>query len=104
MSGNTTVDRAEMTKAAGQIEQKAQQISQLQNTLQSQIDGLLAGWSGNAASAFRTAHGQVNDKITTIQGRLGNIYEKLTKSQLDYSTTEDEQQQASNAILSMLAE
>src|SRR5699024_12864478 len=52
MAGQSSVDRAEMQKAAGQIDEALGTISGIQRTLGSNVQGLMATWKGNAATAF----------------------------------------------------
>ena len=74
MSGNTTVDRAEMAKAAQQIEEKAGQIHQTQQNLGNQIQNLMGRWQGNAANAFLRAYqdfdAQFGEWLTIANARI----------------------------------
>jgi len=71
MSGNTTVDRAEMAKAAQQIEEKAGQIHQTQQTLGNQIQNLMGRWQGNAANAFLRAYQDFDAQFSVVPERGG---------------------------------
>ncbi|WP_203567892.1 WXG100 family type VII secretion target [Aestuariimicrobium ganziense] len=102
MSGNQQVDRAEMKKAADQIEAKHQAIHQLQSTLSGQINSLRAGWVGNASDAFYKAYTQFDGEFEKVKGGLEEIHGKLVDSQMSYSATEEEQSAAANPILGML--
>ena len=102
MSGNTTVDRAEMAKAAQQIEEKAGPIHQTQQNLGNQIQNLMGRWQGNAANAFLRAYQDFDAQFGVVQQQLENIHEKLVGSQTTYSQNESDQQAASNAITALL--
>jgi WXG100 family type VII secretion target len=102
MSGNTTVDRAEMAKAAQQIEEKAGQIHQTQQTLGNQIQNLMGRWQGNAANAFLRAYQDFDGQFSVVQQQLENIHEKLVGSQSTYTQNEADQEAASNAITALL--
>lgn len=102
MSGNTTVDRAEMAKAAQQIEEKAGEIHQTQQALGNQIQNLMTRWQGNAANAFLRAYQDFDAQFGVVQQQLENIHEKLVGSQSTYAQNEDDQQAASNAITALL--
>jgi WXG100 family type VII secretion target len=102
MSGNTTVDRAEMAKAAQQIEEKAGQIHQTQQTLDGQVQRLMQRWQGNAANAFLRAYQDFDAQFSVVQQQLENIHEKLVGSQTTYTQNEADQQAASNAITALL--
>lgn len=99
MSGNSTVDRAAMAQAAGQIEEKATAIDGVQRNLQGQINGLIgSGWQGNAANAFLRAFTDFDSQFAKVKQALDDIHQKLADTQLKYTSTEDEQSQATNAI------
>lgn len=102
MAGNQQVDRAEMAKAAQQIEAKHQALHGVQQTLMGQMETLSGGWSGNAATAFMQAHDAVNKQIDRVQAGLETIHGKLVDSQMRYSRNEEEQAAAANPILGMI--
>lgn len=102
MSGNQQVDRAEMKKAAQQIEAKHQAIHQLQAQLNGQISSLKAGWVGNAADAFVKAYSEFDREFEKVKAGLEDIHGKLVQSEIKYSATEAEQAAAANPILGML--
>ncbi len=102
MSGQTTVDRAEMAKAASQIEEKAQQIHSTQQTLGGNVEQLMVKWQGNAANAFLRAYEDFDRQFGVVQQQLENIHSKLVDTQMNYTRNEDEQQAASNAITALL--
>ncbi len=102
MSGQTTVDRAEMAKAASQIENKAQQIHATQQKLGGEIEALMAKWQGNAANAFLRSYEDFDKQFGVVQQQLENIHSKLVDTQLKYTRNEEEQQAASQAINALL--
>lgn len=102
MAGQSSVDRAEMTKAAGQIDTALQTISNTQRTLGSNVQGLMVTWKGNAANAFLKAFTEFDQQFSVVLSELEGIHGKLTDSQSSYSQTESEQEQATSAILNAL--
>ncbi|NLT30000.1 MAG: WXG100 family type VII secretion target [Propionibacterium sp.] len=103
MSGNTSVDRAEMAKAAGQIEESANAIDGVQRNLQSRVQGLIgSGWQGNAAQAFLNAFTDFDSQFARVQQALVGIHENLSSTQMQYTSTEDAQAQSTNAISAIL--
>ena len=103
MSGNSTVDRAAMAQAAGQIEDNANAIDGVQRNLQGQINGLIgSGWQGNAANAFLRAFTDFDSQFAKVKQALDDIHTKLADTQVKYASTEEEQSQATNAISSAL--
>lgn len=102
MSTNMNVDRAEMHKAAGQVEARSAEINGIQRTLDSEVNMLMAGWTGNAANAFYQAYAQVAERFTEVHAQLDRIHERLVDTQRDYTVREDESAQATNAIAALL--
>lgn len=103
MSGKSTVDRAAMVKAAGQIQDKATAIAGVQSTLQGQVAGLIgSGWQGNAANAFLRAFDDFDGQFKNVKNALDEIHQKLTSTHVRYVSTEDQQTQASSAVLNAL--
>jgi len=95
-----------MAKAASQCQDGADQINQIRRTLSDQVSGLVStgSWQGNAADAFRRAHEGFDGQFQTVLKELQDIHESLTVSQQDYTSTEQDQESATNAILSMIGE
>ncbi len=98
MSGQTTVDRAAMQKAAGQIEEAASQIHSNQQNLSNQITALRTGWHGQASDAFYGAYTEFDRQFGAVQQALEEIHGKLVETQRNYTSAEEEQKAASNAI------
>lgn len=102
MSGQSSVDRAEMTKAAGQIDEALGTISGIQRNLGSNVQGLMATWKGNAATAFLKAFTEFDEQFTVVLNELEGIHGKLTDTQSRYSQNEEEQAASTAAISSLL--
>jgi WXG100 family type VII secretion target len=100
--GNTTVGRAEMAKAALQIEERAGQIHHTQQKLGSQIQNLMGRWQGNAANAFLRAYQDFDAQLSVVQQQLENLHQKLVGSQSMYTRNEAEQEAASDSITALL--
>ncbi|MFX4271692.1 WXG100 family type VII secretion target [Propionibacteriaceae bacterium Y1685] len=100
---NTSVNRASMTKAAGQIDAALTTIAKTQTNLQQSVQELTArGWTGNAAQAFLKGFTEFDNQFTTVKNELDGIHSKLTDSQTQYSRNEAEQEEASSAIFQAL--
>ncbi|MFW6600407.1 WXG100 family type VII secretion target [Propionibacteriaceae bacterium Y2011] len=102
MAGNSQVDRAEMAKAAGQIDQALGTISGIQRDLGSNVQGLMATWKGNAATAFLRAFSEFDGQFAIVLSELEGIHGKLTDSQSQYSQNESSQEESTQAILNAL--
>lgn len=102
MSGNSSVDRAAMKVAADKIDEAFNNVNQCQNTLQQQITALMGGWQGQAASAFSQAHQAFDEDFTHVKNDLSQIHEIMVGSQSSYTSTEDTNREATNAIYNAL--
>lgn len=102
MSGTSSVDRAEMAKAAGQIDEALGNVSNIQRTLGSNVQGLMATWQGNAATAFLKAFTDFDSQFSVVLNELEGIHGKLTDTQARYSSNEAEQEAATQGIVGLL--
>lgn len=99
---SSSVDRAEMTKAAGQIDTALGTISNAQRTLGSNVQGLMATWKGNAANAFLKAFTEFDQQFSVVLSELEGIHGKLTDTQATYTQNEAAQEEATQAITNAL--
>lgn len=102
MAGNSQVDRAEMTKAAGQLEGALGKVSGTQRNLGSNVQGLMATWRGNAAQAFARAFTEFDSQFTVVINEMEQLHGKLVDTQLSYSQNEQQQEESTSAILNAL--
>ena len=101
--GNQKVDRAEMEKAAGEIDTSAGNITKIQTTLNDGITSLIGkGWEGNAAKAFLKGYEKFDEEFGKVQKELTNIHSKLSDSKMKYEQTEQENQESANEIDAMI--
>ena len=102
MSGKSSADRAEMAKAAGQINDALGTISNIQRQLGSNVQGLMATWQGNAATAFLKAFTEFDQQFSVVLNELDGIHGKLTDTQSRLTHIEQEQVAAANPIVGLL--
>jgi WXG100 family type VII secretion target len=102
MSGNTTVDRAEMQKAAGQIDNASGKIHKIQQDLSGEVTNLMGRWKGNAAEAFLRSYTEFDGQFGKVQQELEGIHQKLVDTQMTYTQNEQEQEAQSQAINALL--
>lgn len=98
----SSVDRAEMMKAAGQIDDAQNSIHTTQTTLGGEVTSLMAGWQGQAAEAFMGAYREFDLQFDKVHQALVGIHEELSQTQRTYTQVEDDQKAASNAIFQAL--
>lgn len=91
-----------MAKAAGDIDHAASTIKGLQSQLQGHKAAVLAGWQGNAASAFSGVFESFNEDMTKVLTALNGLHESLVKNRINYEANEQQTSDASKAIQSLL--
>lgn len=101
MSGMQT-DADLMHKAAGQVDEVRGNVESAVNTLQGQIEPVLAGWQGGASDVFRRLMTQFEQNAKTINQKLGEISENIQTSGQDYTAREEEQAAEMSKIEGML--
>lgn len=97
--GNKSVDRAEMNKAAQQIDTKHQQIVALQTRLRGEMQTLAASWTGKASTAFQNGYQRFDEEYEKVKNGLEQIHSALTETHRDYSIREDENLQEANKFI-----
>jgi|SRR4051794_25501111 WXG100 family type VII secretion target len=102
MAGQSNVDRAAMGLAAQEIEEKANIIKGLQNTLESHKGELMSGWKGVAAMTFSQVHEEFNQDFTKVINALQGMHESLVHTKIQYETKEQESQQAASEVQRLL--
>jgi WXG100 family type VII secretion target len=88
MASESAVDRALMATAAQQVDEAASQIRGAQAQLASYHASLMAGWQGDAASAFTAAFETFNADFTAIINALAEFQPKLLANKAHYDAQE----------------
>ena len=96
---NKSVDRAEMNKAAQQIDTKHQQIVALQTRLRGEMQTLAAAWTGKASTAFQNGYQRFDEEYEKVKNGLEQIHSALTETHRDYTIREDENLQEANKFI-----
>lgn len=98
----SAVNRAEMQKAVGQIDEAQGNIHGTQSRLKSEVTSLMAGWQGIAASAYLKAYEEFDMQFEKVHQALVGLQEELGQTQRTYTQVEDDQKAATNAIFQAL--
>jgi WXG100 family type VII secretion target len=85
----SAVNRAQMATAATQIETAVGEIRGLQMQLNGFHTDTMAGWQGEAATAFTAAYESFSADFTKVLNALEGMHEKLAGTRANYQTTED---------------
>lgn len=97
--GAYTTDAATMQKAAQQVQQVSEEISQELNSLMSNLEPVASSWKGNAASAFQQLMERWRQDASKLQQALADIAQMLDATTKTYSNTEDTNSSQISAIL-----
>lgn len=97
--GNKSVDRAEMAKAAQQIDTKHQQIQTLQSRLRGEMQTLAGIWTGKASTAFQQGYQRFDEEYEKVKNGLEKIHGALTETLRDYTIREDESEAEANKFI-----
>jgi ESAT-6 family protein len=98
MAAESAVDRAAMATAAKQVEDAVTQVRGQQSQLAGFHSDLMAGWQGQAASAFTAAYEAFNADFTQVINALQEFYPKLTTTRSRYDANEQTLTSASNRV------
>jgi len=100
--GETSVNRAAMATAAGQVETTVAEVRSLQSTLDGVHESLMGGWQGEAATAFTNAFTRFNSDFTIVINALQSIHDGLVGTHKSYTAVETTNTAASSRISSQL--
>jgi WXG100 family type VII secretion target len=91
-----------MAQAAVQVDDAVNTIRGQQSTLAGYHSTLMAGWVGEAASAFTNAYTAFNDDFTKVLNALNGIHEKLVGTRARYEATEEAQTAVANHVMGQI--
>jgi WXG100 family type VII secretion target len=86
------VDTGVMASAATRIGEAAERIDELLGKMVTDVDNMLAAWSGPAADAHRSMHERFLGDANTINRSLREMQDALMRTQRAYVTQETEQE------------
>jgi WXG100 family type VII secretion target len=102
VAGESAVNRAQMATAATQIETAVGQIRGLQMQLNGFHADTMAGWQGEAATAFTSAYESFSADFAKVLSALQGMHEKLAGTRANYQSTEDTNTATVNRIGNLL--
>jgi WXG100 family type VII secretion target len=91
-----------MGQAAQEVEEKANIVKGLQNTLESHKSELMAGWKGVASMSFEQVHEEFNQDFTKVINALNGMHQSLVHTKIHYEKKEQESQEASSEVQRLL--
>ncbi|OYN96331.1 WXG100 family type VII secretion target [Enemella evansiae] len=100
--GSQQVSANDLKVAAGEAEDFYGKIEGVQKNLYTQIDGLMAGWQGQAARVFLTAFKEFDEEFSQVQNSLSELHQKLGQTSLTYQQNEAEQSQVGQDLMNLI--
>ena len=82
-----------MQQGANKVQDAHQQVQGLFQTLRSEVEQMLGGWQGGAASAFVQVHEAFEGQANKINAALDRMHEALVATHTTYGTQESDQSQ-----------
>ena len=89
-AGAKSVERDEMTAAAGHIQQGIDDIEGIRSRMQTQMSTLNGNWTSRASRAYASATEATNQEFLKVIQGLQEIHVALTGNQAAYTQTEEE--------------
>ncbi|RCW46736.1 WXG100 family type VII secretion target [Halopolyspora algeriensis] len=87
-----------MQKASGQVDEVRNNVEQAVNKLQSEIEPMIASWSGRAKETFQRLFMDFRENADTITSKLGELGENIGTSGREYAQRDEEQAAALGKI------
>jgi WXG100 family type VII secretion target len=89
-----TTNQEAMSQGAAKVDEAAGQIQGVLGQLRSEVDTMMGGWRGEAASAFMQVHGAFEEQANRINTALRQMHEALMATYRTYGTQESTQTQS----------
>ena len=83
-----------MAQGAARVEEATTQIQGHISNLRSEVETMMGGWRGEAASSFIQVHDAFEQQANKINNALRQMHESLLATHRTYGTQETEQTQA----------
>jgi WXG100 family type VII secretion target len=91
MTGAFGVEQEAMQRGAAAVEEAHGQVQSLIQTLRTEVETMMGGWSGQAANAFVGVHEAFETQARDINSALDGIHAALVSTHSTYGTQEDTQ-------------
>lgn len=99
MTGSqVTVEQQAMQLGAAKVDDAHQQIQGQISVLRNEVETMMAGWRGKAATSFVSVHEGFNTQANKINQALDAMHGALLKTHGTYSAQETQQTDTMNAM------
>ena len=93
-----TTNQEAMAQGAAKVDEAALQIQGLITNLRSEVEIMMGGWRGEAASAFIQVHDAFEQQANRINSALRQMYDALQATHRTYGTQETTQTQSLSGL------
>jgi WXG100 family type VII secretion target len=93
-----TTSQEAMAQGATKVDDAAAQIQGHIGNLRSEVETMMAGWKGEAASAFVQVHEAFEQQANKINNALRQMHEALVSTHRTYGTQESNQTQTLSGL------
>jgi WXG100 family type VII secretion target len=93
-----TTSQEAMAQGAAKVDEAANQIQGHINNLRTEVETMMGGWRGEAASAFVQVHDSFEQQAARINNALRQMQEALVSTHRTYGTQESTQTQTLSGL------
>ena len=93
-----TTSQEVMAQGAAKVDEATTQIQGHIQALRSEVETMMGGWRGEAASAFTQVHNSFEEQANKINGALRQMHEALLSTNRTYSNQESSQSQTLSGL------
>ncbi len=93
-----TTSQEAMAQGAAKVDEAAGQIQGHISNLRSEVETMMGGWRGEAASAFVQVHDSFEQQANKINTALRQMHEALVATHRTYGTQESDQTQTLSGL------
>ncbi|MGI8762159.1 MAG: WXG100 family type VII secretion target [Jatrophihabitantaceae bacterium] len=93
-----TTSQEAMAQGAVKVDDAATQIQGHISNLRSEVETMMGGWRGEAASSFVQVHDAFEQQANKINNALRRMHEALLSTQRTYGTQETDQTQTLSGL------
>lgn len=93
-----TTSQEAMAQGAARVDDAATAIQSHINNLRTEVETMMGGWRGEAATSFVSVHDAFEQQATKINNALRRMHEALVSTHQTYGTQESNQTQTLSGL------
>lgn len=104
MAGSFATSQEAMAAGAAHVDEATQLVQGQISSLRTEVETMLGGWGGNAASAFGGLHQNFEGQATRINNALVAMQEALVSTRATYVNQEEQEASAISSLSGQINE